>query len=81
MEPPPRSQHLSQRQHTSDTQFHSLGQSRSQRVFASPEELLRYDAAETTPPAGIEPRLRDSIRAEPAPRRSWWARWFGRASD
>jgi hypothetical protein len=45
--------------------------------FASPEEMLRYDAAQTPPPAAVEQRLKDSIAQEPRPRRSWWRRLFG----
>jgi hypothetical protein len=74
---PPR---FSQRQHTSDTQFHALGQNRNRLEFTTPEDLLRHDAAATTPPEGLEPRLQNSIRAEPAPKRAWWNRWFGRST-
>lgn len=71
---PPR---LAQRQQTGESQLQSLGQNRNQREFASPEEMIRYDAANTPPPAELEPRLRASLRAEPARKRAWWSRWFG----
>ena len=48
------------------------------REFATPEELLRYDAAQTPVPSGIEQKLQTSLNAEPKPPpRSWWQRLFG----
>jgi hypothetical protein len=44
--------------------------------FASPEELLRFDAKRTEVPAGIAQRLSGSLENEPVVRRSWWKRWF-----
>ena len=45
--------------------------------FASTEELLRYDAAQTDVPPGIAKRLQQSTQNVPAPNRSWWQRFFG----
>lgn len=46
--------------------------------FASAEELLRADRAQTQPPPQIETRLQQSLAQEPPPRRPWWKRWLGR---
>ena len=48
------------------------------REFATPEELLRYDAAGTDVPPGIAERLRKSSENLPPPSRSWWQRLFKR---
>ena len=45
--------------------------------FASAEEMLRYDAANTAVPPEIARRLRKSTADVPAPKMSWWKRWFG----
>lgn len=50
------------------------------REFQSPEEMLRRDAARTQVPDSLEPRLADSMKATPPPRRPWWRRWLGRES-
>lgn len=51
---------------------------RTEREFRTPEDLLRHDAARTPVPATLEPRLAESIAAEPPPQQSWWRRWLGR---
>jgi hypothetical protein len=49
------------------------------REFASPEELLRFDAAQTSVPAAIAERLQNSAATVPPPTsRPWWKRVFGR---
>ena len=53
-------------------------ESQAVREFATPEELLRYDAGRTTVPPAVEQRLQQSVGAEPAPTRSWWRRLFQR---
>ncbi len=50
----------------------------TQREFGSVEELLRYDAAQVTPPPAIAERLQESLKTEPPPERSWWQRLFGK---
>lgn len=45
-------------------------------VFASAEEMLRYDAEHTPVPPVIAERLKESLEREPAPPRSWWQRLF-----
>jgi hypothetical protein len=52
-------------------------QAQSAREFANAEEMLRYDAANTTVPPEIARRLRKSTGDLPAPKMSWWKRWFG----
>jgi len=46
------------------------------RQFATAEELLRFDAAQTEVPPGVAERLQETIRQEPKPEPSWWQRWF-----
>jgi hypothetical protein len=47
------------------------------REFASAEELLRFDAAQTTVPPKVAQRLKKSAdRLSPAPR-SWWKNLLG----
>ena len=60
---------------------HSVEQQQTQqqqtaREFASPEELIRHDAAQVQPPVAIITRLKDSLAQDSPPRRSWWRRWF-----
>ena len=42
------------------------------KEFASVEELLRHDAAQTTVPPEIAQRLRHSALEIGAPKRPWW---------
>jgi len=45
--------------------------------FATPEELLRFDAAQTVVPTEIAQRLQKSSADLPPPARSWLRRLFG----
>ncbi|MCP5523624.1 MAG: hypothetical protein H7A46_18960 [Verrucomicrobiales bacterium] len=47
------------------------------REFQTPEEMLRIDAARTPLPDSLEPRLAESMKATPGPKRSWWRSWLG----
>lgn len=49
------------------------------REFATPEELLRYDAAQTPVPPGIAQKLQQSLDALPKPdsKPAWWKRLLG----
>lgn len=47
------------------------------REFATPEELLRHDAAQTPVPEAVAERLEKSISKLPPPPQSWWRRIFG----
>jgi hypothetical protein len=49
------------------------------REFASSEELLRADAAQTTVPLAVEERLKKSAaRINPPAARPWWKNLLGR---
>ena len=48
------------------------------REFATTDELLRHDAAQTEVPPVIAERLSKSIEGLPRPSRSWWQRIFDR---
>ncbi len=67
-------------EHHEEEEFTAQQQNASQNVreFASPEELLRHDAAQTIVPPAIEERLQRSLAAEPKPPKSWWQRLLGR---
>jgi len=45
--------------------------------FATPEEMLRHDAQQTSVPPGIARRLEQSTQPAPATGRSWWQRLLG----
>jgi hypothetical protein len=48
------------------------------REFATTEELLRFEAAQTEVPPQVAERLKQSIaNLAPPPRRPWWRNWFG----
>jgi hypothetical protein len=69
-----------QKQHQQEhNQQHHHSASETQVIeFASPEEALRYDAAQTVVPPRVAERLRESIEREPRPApASWWQRMFG----
>ena len=51
-------------------------QAAAAREFATPEELLRYDARQTIVPAAVAERLAQSVQQVPQPPRSWWQRFF-----
>ena len=51
-------------------------QAKTALEFQTAEELLRYDAANTAVPGGIERRLQESTAPLPRPGRPWWKRWF-----
>jgi hypothetical protein len=46
------------------------------REFKSPEEMLRFDASQNSPPCALVERLRQSLAKEPQARLGWWKRWF-----
>jgi hypothetical protein len=45
--------------------------------FATVEELLRHDAAQTSVPTVLADRLQKSSADFPRPNRSWWQKLFG----
>ena len=52
-------------------------QQQAVHIFASAEELLRYDAAHTPVPPVIAQRLQKSTSELPQPKLAWWKRWLG----
>jgi hypothetical protein len=62
MKPVSRKNKLVQHEQTAE---HGVVENRqSVREFASAEELLRFDARQTTPPPGLAGRVKDSIARE-----------------
>jgi len=54
-------------------------QAQTAREFATSEELLRADAAQTPVPPEIEQRLKkSSAQIQPPPARPWWKNLLGR---
>ena len=47
------------------------------KEFSNSDELLRFDAAQTTVPPEIIGRLQKSAAQIPPPPRSWWKNLFG----
>lgn len=68
---------------TSEQQQNAAQQNQQQeqtaKEFASPEELLRYDASQTNVPPAVSQRLQASIGPVSPAARSWWQRLFGGA--
>ena len=58
---------LEQKQHSAEQQRTEHVQ--IERLFETPEELIRHDAHQTTPPPAIAERLKGSVAAEPQPPR------------
>jgi len=68
----PEQQQLEQRSAAHQT-HHQAGQE-----FATTEELLRFDAAQTAVPPQLAERLKQSAgQLPPPPRRSWWKNLLG----
>jgi hypothetical protein len=45
--------------------------------FALPEDMLRFDAKQTTVPENVVQKLSRSLQRNPPPAaRPWWKRWF-----
>jgi hypothetical protein len=72
--PKQRLQHQQAHEHTSEQQ--QTAEQQTGLAFDSVEELLRHDAANTTPPLSIAARLKVSLEQEPVRKRSWWQRLF-----
>lgn len=65
--------------HRSQEQLaHTAAHQATTREFATAEELLRHDAAQTQVPPVIAERLTQSIAKLPQQPRSWWQRWLKR---
>jgi len=74
MDPQPAKLQLNQTQR----QTEQVHQASAGTEFATPEEALRFDAAQTTPPQRLLERLRQSLNQEITFKPSWWKRWFWR---
>lgn len=76
----PKAQKLQHQSESTITQDQSVASKSNQelRQFGSVEELLRFDAEQTTAPAEIADRLKVSVAKEEEAGRSesWWRRWF-----
>lgn len=70
-------QHRAEQEHALEQQTHSA-EKMTAREFATAEELLRHDAAQTVVPIEVAARLRESIAREPTPQKGWWQRLFSR---
>ena len=54
-------------------------QAQAAKEFANSDELLRFDAAQTTVPPSVAERLKNSTAQMPPPAPlSWWKNLFGR---
>jgi len=62
-------QELAAQQHTTQN---------TAQEFATVEDLLRFDATQTSPPASLAPRLQQSSADIPRPNRPWWQKLFQR---
>jgi hypothetical protein len=56
----------------------TASQQTTAREFATTEELLRHDAAQTEVPPVIAERLTKSIQGLPRPSKTWWQRLLKR---
>lgn len=72
----PQSSKLQHEQKEQTVEAQQAAQKAAATEFATFEEVLRFDAAQTPVPESVKSRLADSVRKEPAPERprSWWRR-------
>jgi hypothetical protein len=63
-----------QHEHTVEQQ----SQQKTGTEFATVEEMLRFDAAQTSVPTSVAQRLQRSSADCPKPSRSWWRKLFDR---
>jgi hypothetical protein len=66
---------LSQEQQQQATEHQT--QQPAAKEFATAEELLRYDAANTPVPPVVAQRLKKSTGDLPGPKPAWWKRLLG----
>jgi hypothetical protein len=62
-----------QQQHVSESQLQSQ---QTIQEFATPEDLLRFDAKQNPAPDVIAQRLSQSVKNAPKLSRPWWKRLF-----
>lgn len=70
--------HESQQRSQEQEQLSHFNAQQATREFASTDELLRHDAAQTDVPPAVAERLTQSIAKLPKPSRSWWERLWKR---
>lgn len=75
MAPDPTPSRLNQQQQTREQTLPTV---QAGHEFATVEDLLRADRAQTAPPPHLEARFRQSLAQEPHPRCPWWQRWWRR---
>jgi outer membrane protein OmpA-like peptidoglycan-associated protein len=71
---PSKLRHQEQQQQAAELQ--QTQQKEAVREFATADEIIRFDAGQTTVPPAIAARLNESIAREPKPQRSWWRRFL-----
>lgn len=74
MEPKPPTSRLAQQQSEAlESPAKTAAQAATE--FATAEDLIRHDAAQTPPPPALEERVKKSLATEPPPApASWWKR-------
>lgn len=70
---------LRQQQDLSEETAANLQSQTQPHEFSSVEDMIRFDSGQTPAPEELAERLKESISAEPPPRRSWWRRLFSSA--
>jgi len=63
------------RQKEEQIQTEESRQAQTSTEFATAEELLRHDLAQTEVPGVVGDRLNESIAKEPKPAKAWWRRF------
>jgi hypothetical protein len=74
----PESSKLRQQQQEAEQAAALEHQVTAAKEFNTTEEMMRFDAANTTVPERVAERLKQSIAAEPLPTKPWWQRLFGK---
>ena len=69
---------LNEHEHEHTTSHQQSAQQQTAVEFATTEDMLRHDAAQTPVPPAVAERLQKSVEREPRPARAWWQRWFER---
>lgn len=74
----PESSRLRQQQNEAEQVSAGEQQVTAAKEFHTAEDMMRFDAAQTSVPERVAERLKQSIAAEPPPPASWWQRLFGK---
>jgi hypothetical protein len=65
---------LNHRQREATVSQQQSAQATAALEFASAEEMLRHDAAQSSVPPALAERLQQSVAGEPVPQKPWWRR-------